>query len=117
MAWRTFSPAIRASMPCVSARSASAAAAVLYAGDANLTDEQIDALPFDLYRQGYHYYWRSYAHPRSTFNYTMSSRLDLMRWDATHQIELIDKPLLMMAGSEADTLNVIEDAFTRLGLP
>lgn len=87
---------------------------ILYAGDANLTDEQIDALPFDLYRQGYHYYWRSYAQPRSTFKYTMSSRLDLMRWDATHQIELIDKPLLMMAGSEADTLNVIEDAFTKI---
>jgi fermentation-respiration switch protein FrsA (DUF1100 family) len=86
---------------------------VLYAGDANLTDEQIDALPFDLYRQGYHYYWRTNAHPCSTFKYTMSSLLDLMRWDATDQIELIDKPLLMMAGGNADTLYMTEDAFAK----
>ncbi|WP_425592678.1 alpha/beta hydrolase [Caldimonas thermodepolymerans] len=86
---------------------------VLYAGDANLTDAQIDALPFDLYREGYHYYWRTHAHPGSTFKYTMSSLLDLMRWDATDQIELIDVPLLMMAGSKADTLYMTEDAFSK----
>jgi hypothetical protein len=86
---------------------------VLYAGDANLTDEQIDALPFDLYRQGYHYYWRTNAHACSTFKYTMSSLLDLMRWDATDQIELIDQPLLMMAGSKADSLYMSEGAFAK----
>jgi fermentation-respiration switch protein FrsA (DUF1100 family) len=86
---------------------------VLYSGDANLTDAQIDALPFDLYRQGYHYYWRTHAHPGSTFKYTTSSLLDLMRWDATDQIDLINVPLLMMAGSEADTLYMTEDAFAR----
>jgi len=84
---------------------------VLYAGDANLTDEQIAALPFDLYRQGYHYYWRTHAHPRSTFKYTMSSLLDLMRFDATDQIELITQPLLMMAGTKADSRYMTEDAF------
>lgn len=36
---------------------------VLYSGDANLTDEQIAQLPFDLYRQGYAYYWKTHAHP------------------------------------------------------
>jgi hypothetical protein len=46
---------------------------VLYAGDANLTDEQIAKLPFDLYRQGYEYYWKTHAHPNSTFKYTASS--------------------------------------------
>ena len=86
---------------------------VLYAGDANLTDAQIEALPFDLYRQGYHYYWRTNAHPGSTFRYTMSSLMDLTRWDATDEIELIDVPLLMIAGSEADTLYMTEDAFPR----
>jgi fermentation-respiration switch protein FrsA (DUF1100 family) len=86
---------------------------VLYAGDANLTDEQIAALPFDLYRQGYEYYWKTNAHPGSTFKYTMSSLLDLMRWDATDQIELIDKPLLMMAGSKADSLYMTEEAFPK----
>lgn len=86
---------------------------VQYAGDANLTDEQIAKLPFDLYRQGYHYYWKSHAHPGSTFKYTMSSLLDLMRWDATDRIELIDQPLLMIAGSKADSLYMTEDAFAK----
>ena len=86
---------------------------LLYAGDANLTDEQIAALPFDLYRQGYEYYWKTHAHPGSTFKYTMSSLLDLMRWDATDQIELINTPLLMIAGSEADSLYMTEDAFAK----
>jgi fermentation-respiration switch protein FrsA (DUF1100 family) len=86
---------------------------VLYAGDANLTDEQIAKLPFDLYRQGYHYYWKTHAHPGSTFKYTMSSLLDLMRWDATDQIELINQPLLMIAGSKADSLYMTEDAFAK----
>jgi uncharacterized protein len=86
---------------------------VLYAGDANLTDDQINALPFDLYREGYHYYWRTHAHPRSTFKYTMSSLLDLMRFDSSDQIELINQPLLMMAGSKSDSLYMSEDAFPR----
>jgi fermentation-respiration switch protein FrsA (DUF1100 family) len=86
---------------------------ILYAGDANLTDAQIAALPFDLYKQGYHYYWRTNAHAGSTFKYTMSSLLDLMSWDATDQIELIDVPLLMIAGSDADTLYMTEDAFPK----
>lgn len=86
---------------------------VLYSGDANLTDDQIAKLPFDLYRQGYEYYWRTHAHPNSTFKYTTSSLLDLMRFDATDQIELIDKPLLMIAGSKADTLYMTEDAFAK----
>lgn len=86
---------------------------VLYSGDADMTDEQIAKLPFDLYRQGYDYYWRTHAHPGSTFKYTTSSLLDLMRWDATDQIELIEQPLLMIAGSKADSLYMTEDAFAK----
>ena len=86
---------------------------ILYAGDANLTDAQIAALPFEMYRQGYAYYWKTHAHPNSTFKYTRSSLLDPMRWDATDQIELIDQPLLMIAGSKADSLYMTEDAFAK----
>lgn len=86
---------------------------VRYSGDANLTDEQIAKLPFDLYRQGYQYYWKAYAHPNSTFKYTTSSLLDLMRFDATNQIELIEQPLLMIAGTKADSLYMTEDAFAK----
>lgn len=86
---------------------------VRYSGDANLTDEQIAKLPFALYRQGYEYYWKTYAHPNSTFKYTTSSLLDLMRFDATNQIELIQQPLLMIAGTKADSLYMSEDAFAK----
>ncbi|MFZ2986898.1 alpha/beta hydrolase, partial [Ideonella sp.] len=86
---------------------------VRYAGDANLSDEQIAKLPFDLYRQGYAYYWKTHAHPNSTFKHTQSSLLDLMRWDATDHIALISQPLLMIAGSKADSLYMSQDAMPR----
>lgn len=86
---------------------------ILYSGDADMTDAQIAALPFEMYRQGYEYYWRTHAHPGSTFKYTTSSLLDLMRWDATDEIELIEQPLLMIAGSKADSLYMTEDAFAK----
>mgnify|MGYP002002244281 CR=1 FL=1 len=86
---------------------------VLYAGDANLTDEQIAQLRFDLYREGYAYYWKSHAHPNSTFKYTMSSLLDLMRFDATNSMDLINQPLLMIAGNRADSLYMTQDAFAK----
>ncbi len=84
---------------------------VIYTGDAQLTDEQIAKLPFDLYRQGFEYYGKTHAHPNSTFKYTLSSLLDLMRFDAASNMDLIDKPLLMLAGSKADSLYMTQNAF------
>lgn len=84
---------------------------IIYTGDAKLTDEQISKLPFDLYRQGFEYYGKTHAHPNSTFRYTMSSLLDLIRFDATSNMDLINQPLLMIAGSKADSLNMTEKAF------
>lgn len=86
---------------------------VLYVGDAKLTDEQIAKLPFDLYREGFEYYGKTHAHPNSTFRYTQSSLLYLMNFDAATTMELINQPLLMMAGSKADTLNMSQDAFSK----
>lgn len=86
---------------------------ILYSGDADMTDAQIAALPFEMYRQGYEYYWRTHAHPGSTFKYTTSSLLPLMRWDADDQIQLIEQPLLMIAGSKADSLYMTEEAFAK----
>ena len=90
-----------------------AGGAVVYTGDVKLTDEQVAKLPFDLYRQGFEYYGKTHAHPNSTFKYTLSSLLDLMSFDATDQIELINKPLLMIAGSKADSLYMTEQAFAK----
>ena len=75
-----------------------------------LTDEKIAQIPTDLYREGMLYYGRTHRHPNSTFAYTTESLLDLMPWDATDQIELINAPLLMMAGDKADTLYMTEEA-------
>ncbi|MBC3919445.1 alpha/beta hydrolase [Undibacterium sp. CY18W] len=86
---------------------------ILYANDVQLTDEQIARLPFEMYRQGFEYYGKTHAHPNSEGRYTLSSLLDLMRFDATNQIELINKPLLMIAGSKADSLYMTEEAFAK----
>ena len=76
-----------------------------------LTDESIAKIPTDLYREGMVYYGKTHRHANSTFAYTTSSLMDLMAWDARDQIELIDQPLLMMAGEKADSLYMTEEAF------
>lgn len=86
---------------------------ITYTGDAKLTDEQIAKLPFDLYRQGFEYYGKTHAHPNSTFRYTLSSLLDLMSFDAQSNMDLINQPLLMMAGSKADSLYMTQSAFKK----
>lgn len=84
---------------------------VRYASDSEITDEMADKMTFDLYREGHYYYNRTHAHPNSTFRYTMSSLLDLMEFDATTNMDLINQPLLMMAGSKADTYYMTDNAF------
>lgn len=86
---------------------------IKYSGVASITDEEIAKTPTDLYREGFEYYYRTHAHPNSTFLYTTSSLMDLMTWDATDGIELIDQPLLMMAGSKADTKYMTDEAFPK----
>jgi len=84
---------------------------VRYAADSEITDEMADGMPFDLYREGHYYYHRTHAHPNSTFRYTMSSLLDLMEFDAATNMDLINQPLLMMAGSKADSYYMTDNAF------
>ena len=87
---------------------------VRYVGNMpKMSKEEVAKMPFDLYREGYEYYLETHAHPNSTFRYTQSSLLDLMRFDATDQIELINQPLLMLAGSKADTRDMTENAFAK----
>jgi fermentation-respiration switch protein FrsA (DUF1100 family) len=86
---------------------------IIYAGVPSITDEEIAKTPTDLYREGYQYYYRTHAHPNSTFLYTMSSLLDLMTWDATTYMDLINQPLLMIAGSKADTKYMTDEAFSK----
>ncbi|WP_316818280.1 alpha/beta hydrolase [Pedobacter nyackensis] len=87
---------------------------MIYAGVANITDAEIAKTSTDLYREGFEYYYRTHAHPNSTFLYTMSSLLDLMTWDATTNMDLINQPLLMIAGSKADTKYMTDEAFPKV---
>lgn len=89
-----------------------AGAATIYVGDTSqITDEQIVGLPFELYREGMTYYNRTHAHPNSSSRYTMTSLMDLMNFDAVSNMDLINQPLLMIAGSKADSLYMTENAF------
>lgn len=88
---------------------------IVYAADAPLLtdEEQLAKIPYDLYREGYIYYGKTHAHPNSTFRYTMSSLMYLMTFDAATNMELITQPLLMMAGSKADTYYMTDEAFEK----
>lgn len=87
---------------------------VQYLGDMEITDEMADKMPFDLYREGHYYYHRTHACPGSTFRYTTSSLMDLMTWDASTNMDLINQPLLMMVGSKADTKYMTDAAFPKV---
>lgn len=66
-----------------------------------------------LYSEGYIYYGKTHAHPNSTFQYTVRSNMDLFIFDSAASAELINQPLLMIAGSEADTLYMTEDVYKK----
>lgn len=77
----------------------------------NMTKEQVAAMPFELYRQGYEYYAQTHAHPNSQTNSTVDSLQDLMEFDVNTNVDLINQPLLMVAGEKADSLYMTEEVF------
>lgn len=86
---------------------------IIYSGVASITDEEIQKTSTDLYREGYIYYYRTNSHPNSTFLYPTSNLLDLMTWNAADNMDLINQPLLMIAGSKADTKYMTNEAFPK----
>ena len=79
-----------------------------------MTEEEIKALPFELYREGMFYYGTSkYAHTNSGASAPVSCMLDLMTWDATSYMELINQPLLMMVGEKADSRYMTDEAMEK----
>ncbi|WP_235964394.1 alpha/beta hydrolase [Pedobacter gandavensis] len=90
-----------------------AGAEVIYTGVVMPTDEEVAKISTDLYREGFMYYYRTHAHPNSTFKYTLSSLIDLMTFDAATNMDLINQPLLMMAGSKADSKYMTDEAFEK----
>ena len=84
----------------------------------NFTDEQLRAkmaeLPENtLYRDGIEYYGLSHRHPNATGSYTTESFMKLMAFDVEDRMDLINQPLLMIAGEKADTLYMTEDAYAK----
>lgn len=78
-----------------------------------LRDEDIAKISTDLYREGMLYYGKTHRHPNSTFAYTASSQMELICWDAMDHLNLINAPLLLIAGSEADSLYMSEEALEK----
>lgn len=73
---------------------------------------QIEKMPKGLYSDGIYYYGVAYAHPNAGgAGVPVRCLLDLVDFDARHNMDLINIPLLMMAGSEADTKYMTDDCF------
>lgn len=73
----------------------------------------MEKLPSGLYRDGVEYYGITHAHPNANSRYTTESLMHLMAFDVDDRMELIDQPLLMMAGDIADTKYMTDSAFQR----
>ena len=91
---------------------------VMYEGDnPPMTEEQLrelmNKLPAGLYRDGVEYYGITHAHPNANSRYTTESLMHLMAFDVDDRMDLIDQPLLMMAGSNADTKYMTDSAFDK----
>ena len=72
-------------------------------------------MPFDLYKDGYEYYGITHNITGLSFAYTVSSNIDLFSFDARVGMEMINQPLLMMAGKMADTLYMTEGCYAGKG--
>lgn len=83
------------------------------AGFMNWTPEEARKIKVDLYRDGYFYYGVTHKSPHAPGTYLKSSLMDMMAWDATDHADLITQPLLVIAGSIADSRYMSEEAFAK----
>ena len=91
---------------------------VMYEGDnPPMTEIELrglmEKLPAGLYRDGVEYYGITHAHPNANSRYTTESLMHLMAFDVDDRMDLIDQPLLMMAGDAADTKYMTDSAFEK----
>lgn len=83
------------------------------AGFMNWTPEEARQIKVDLYRDGYFYYGVTHKSPNAPGTYLKSSLMDMMAWDATDHADLIDQPLLIIAGEIADSRYMSEEAYAK----
>lgn len=91
---------------------------VMYEGDhPSMTEDEaralMEKLPAGLYRDGVEYYGINYKHPNSNSRYTTESLMHLMAFDVDDRMDLVDQPLLMMAGDIADTKYMTDSAYEK----
>ena len=77
----------------------------------SMSPEEAAKLTVDLYREGYEYYAVTHAHPNSSGLNPIDNLIDLATFDAADNAELINQPLLMIAGEKADSLYMTEEVF------
>ena len=77
----------------------------------NMSTEEVAKITTDLYREGYEYYSVTHAHPNSSGANPIDNLIDLASFDAVDNAELINQPLLMIAGDKADSLYMTEEVF------
>ena len=77
----------------------------------NMSPEEAAKLTADLYKEGYEYYAVTHAHPNSSGTNPIDNLIDLAAFDAADNAELINQPLLMIAGDKADSLYMTEEVF------
>lgn len=83
------------------------------AGPVHLTKEQLEQIPAGLYRDGVEYYGDTHYHPNAQSRYTTMSLMGLMTFDVENQANLLDQPLLMVAGDISDTRYMTDDFFKK----
>ena len=83
------------------------------AGFLNWTPEEVRQIKVDLYRDGYFYYGVTHKSPNAPGTYLKSSLMDMMAWDVTDNADLIDQPLLIIAGEIADSRYMSEETFAK----
>lgn len=82
-------------------------------GFADMTVEEARKIKVDLYREGFFYYAVTHKTPNAPGSYLISSLTDMMAWDATDHADLIDQPLMIIAGEKADSRYMSEEAFAK----
>ena len=72
----------------------------------------------ELVKQGYEYYRVSHPHPNSQNIYTLTSLDKLMAFTALDHVEMISpRPLLVIAGSEAESYYFSREAYDKAEEP
>ena len=82
-------------------------------GFADMSPEEARKIKVDLYREGFFFYAVTHRTPNAPGSYLKSSLMDMMAWDATDHADLINQPLLVIAGEKADSRYMSEEAFAK----